>query len=189
MHELEAFLSMSSVQGVGETWSRAVFPLREPCAKIWARENNWEHHAVPGSCGLLHGWCAPGKFCNYDAVLLMRLRSALAVHRQVLRCGLHLYFFKNASFLNWIYPHILHVPKVQNTIFSRVIQFSLILQTDFDHCLCSSRGFLNRLCLISQGFGVAAKSTQECRRVDPMSIVVFHQADVGEFIRNEDTLT
>ncbi|KAA8595464.1 hypothetical protein FQN60_010755, partial [Etheostoma spectabile] len=27
------------------------------------------------------------------------------------------------------------------------------------------------------GFGVAAKSTQECRRVDPMSIVVFHQAD------------
>lgn len=43
--------------------------------------------------------------------------------------------------------------------------------------------------LISQGFGVAAKSTQECRRVDPMAIVVFHQADVGEFIRNEDTLT
>ncbi|KAF0043368.1 hypothetical protein F2P81_004705 [Scophthalmus maximus] len=39
------------------------------------------------------------------------------------------------------------------------------------------------------GFGVAAKTTQECRRVDPMSIVVFHQADVGEFIRNEDTLT
>lgn len=43
--------------------------------------------------------------------------------------------------------------------------------------------------LSSQGFGVAAKSTQECRRVDPMSIVVFHQADVGEFIRNEDSLT
>lgn len=41
----------------------------------------------------------------------------------------------------------------------------------------------------SQGFGVAAKSTQDCRRVDPMSIVVFHQADVGEFIRNEDALT
>uniref|UniRef100_A0AAY5KY43 60S ribosome subunit biogenesis protein NIP7 homolog n=1 Tax=Esox lucius TaxID=8010 RepID=A0AAY5KY43_ESOLU len=39
------------------------------------------------------------------------------------------------------------------------------------------------------GFGVAAKSTQECRRVDPMSIVVFHQADIGEFIRSEDTLT
>ncbi|KAI7802252.1 60S ribosome subunit biogenesis protein NIP7 homolog [Triplophysa rosa] len=39
------------------------------------------------------------------------------------------------------------------------------------------------------GFGVAAKTTQECRKVDPMSIVVFHQADVGEFIRSEDTLT
>ncbi|NXG67422.1 NIP7 protein, partial [Hemiprocne comata] len=39
------------------------------------------------------------------------------------------------------------------------------------------------------GFGVAAKSTQECRKVDPMAIVVFHQADVGEYVRNEDTLT
>lgn len=40
-----------------------------------------------------------------------------------------------------------------------------------------------------QGFGVAAKSTQECRKVDPMAIVVFHQADVGEYVRSEDTLT
>ncbi|NXY69588.1 NIP7 protein, partial [Glareola pratincola] len=39
------------------------------------------------------------------------------------------------------------------------------------------------------GFGVAAKSTQECRKVDPMAIVVFHQTDVGEYVRNEDTLT
>ncbi|XP_017321651.1 60S ribosome subunit biogenesis protein NIP7 homolog [Ictalurus punctatus] len=39
------------------------------------------------------------------------------------------------------------------------------------------------------GFGVAAKSTQECRKVDPMAIVALHQADVGEYIRNEDTLT
>ena len=44
-------------------------------------------------------------------------------------------------------------------------------------------------CCLCQGFGVAAKTTQECRKVDPMSIVVFHQTDVGEFIRNEDTLT
>ena len=51
--------------------------------------------------------------------------------------------------------------------------------------------YLSRLLLSPppQGFGVAAKTTQECRRMDPMSIVVFHQADVGEFIRNEDTLT
>ncbi|CAF1176268.1 unnamed protein product [Adineta steineri] len=39
------------------------------------------------------------------------------------------------------------------------------------------------------GFGVAAKSTIECRATDPMSLVVFHQADVGEFLRNEDALT
>ncbi|XP_070617827.1 60S ribosome subunit biogenesis protein NIP7 homolog isoform X2 [Erythrolamprus reginae] len=39
------------------------------------------------------------------------------------------------------------------------------------------------------GFGVAAKTTQECRKVDPMAIVVFHQADIGEYIRHEETLT
>ncbi|XP_013399191.1 60S ribosome subunit biogenesis protein NIP7 homolog [Lingula anatina] len=39
------------------------------------------------------------------------------------------------------------------------------------------------------GFGVAAKSTEDCRRVDPMTVVTFHQADIGEYIRSEDTLT
>ncbi|XP_005094014.1 60S ribosome subunit biogenesis protein NIP7 homolog isoform X1 [Aplysia californica] len=39
------------------------------------------------------------------------------------------------------------------------------------------------------GFGVAAKSTLNCRNCDPMTIVVFHQADTGEYIRNEDALT
>ncbi|XP_025081976.1 LOW QUALITY PROTEIN: 60S ribosome subunit biogenesis protein NIP7 homolog [Pomacea canaliculata] len=38
------------------------------------------------------------------------------------------------------------------------------------------------------GFGVAAKSTQECRHADPTTIVTFHQADVGEYIRNEESL-
>lgn len=38
------------------------------------------------------------------------------------------------------------------------------------------------------GFGVAAKSTQECRTVDPMTVVCFHQADIGEYIRSEDTI-
>ncbi|MBN3273476.1 NIP7 protein, partial [Polyodon spathula] len=42
---------------------------------------------------------------------------------------------------------------------------------------------------IPLGFGVAAKTTQECRKVDPMAIVVFHQVDIGEYIRSEDTLT
>lgn len=109
---------------MGETWSRAVVPLREPRDEVWAGENHREHHAVPRSGGLLHGRRAPRKCCL----------GTLAVTR--------------------------------------------LLDTTFD---LSS--------LSSQGFGVAAKSTQECRRVDPMSIVVFHQADVGEFIRNEDSLT
>ncbi|XP_059146102.1 60S ribosome subunit biogenesis protein NIP7 homolog isoform X2 [Physella acuta] len=39
------------------------------------------------------------------------------------------------------------------------------------------------------GFGVAAKSTLACRNCDPMTIVVFHQADLGQYIREEETLT
>ena len=35
---------------------------------------------------------------------------------------------------------------------------------------------------------MAAKSTEACRHTDPMTPVVFHQADIGEYIRNEDAL-
>jgi len=38
------------------------------------------------------------------------------------------------------------------------------------------------------GFGVTAKSTGECRTADPNAIVVFHQADVGEYLRSEDEM-
>lgn len=38
------------------------------------------------------------------------------------------------------------------------------------------------------GFGVTAKSTQECQASDPLSIICFHQADIGEYLRDEDTL-
>ena len=38
------------------------------------------------------------------------------------------------------------------------------------------------------GFGVTAKSTSECRNADPSAIVVFHQSDVGEYLRAEDEL-
>ncbi|GBG58700.1 hypothetical protein CBR_g101 [Chara braunii] len=41
---------------------------------------------------------------------------------------------------------------------------------------------------IPLGFGVAAHSTQECRKLDPNAIVVLHQADVGEYLRQEDDL-
>jgi 60S ribosome subunit biogenesis protein NIP7 len=30
------------------------------------------------------------------------------------------------------------------------------------------------------GFGVAAKSTQDCRKLDPNAIVAYHQSDIGE---------
>lgn len=36
------------------------------------------------------------------------------------------------------------------------------------------------------GFGVAGKSTSDCRRADPRDIVCLRQADVGEYLRHED---
>ncbi|KAJ6810690.1 60S ribosome subunit biogenesis protein NIP7 [Iris pallida] len=38
------------------------------------------------------------------------------------------------------------------------------------------------------GFGVAARGTQECRKAIADAIVVNHQADLGEYLRNEDDL-
>jgi 60S ribosome subunit biogenesis protein NIP7 len=43
-------------------------------------------------------------------------------------------------------------------------------------------------CLLVQGFGVSAKSTAEARRLDPTGVVTFRQADIGEYLREEDTL-
>lgn len=41
---------------------------------------------------------------------------------------------------------------------------------------------------IPLGFGVSAKSTADCRHADPMAIIAFHQADIGEYLRSEETL-
>ncbi|MCJ1325992.1 ribosome biosynthesis protein nip7 [Thelotrema lepadinum] len=38
------------------------------------------------------------------------------------------------------------------------------------------------------GFGVTARSAAEVRRLEPTAIVAFRQADVGEYLREEDTL-
>ncbi|KAJ1649649.1 ribosome biosynthesis protein nip7, partial [Dispira simplex] len=38
------------------------------------------------------------------------------------------------------------------------------------------------------GFGVTARSTVELRKLDPTAVVVFHQADVGEYLRQESTM-
>ena len=39
-----------------------------------------------------------------------------------------------------------------------------------------------------QGFGVTARSTAEARRLEPTGITTYRQADVGEYLREEDTL-
>jgi 60S ribosome subunit biogenesis protein NIP7 len=38
------------------------------------------------------------------------------------------------------------------------------------------------------GFGTTAKSTAEVRKMEPQGVVAFHQADVGEYLRDEETL-
>ncbi|KAI8867806.1 putative NIP7-required for efficient 60S ribosome subunit biogenesis [Ramicandelaber brevisporus] len=38
------------------------------------------------------------------------------------------------------------------------------------------------------GFGVTARSTVEIRKLQPTATIVFHQADVGEYLRDEETL-
>ncbi len=54
--------------------------------------------------------------------------------------------------------------------------------------LCFSE-LLSFMIAFLQGFGVVAKSTQDCRHADPATIVAFHQSDIGEYLRSEDTLT
>ncbi|CAD8156680.1 unnamed protein product [Paramecium pentaurelia] len=36
------------------------------------------------------------------------------------------------------------------------------------------------------GFGVASRSTLQCKDLDPTTVVVFNQADLGEYLRAED---
>ncbi|WPK25868.1 hypothetical protein PUMCH_003202 [Australozyma saopauloensis] len=38
------------------------------------------------------------------------------------------------------------------------------------------------------GFGVSAKSTAETKNMQPTAIVAFRQGDIGEYLREEDTL-
>lgn len=38
------------------------------------------------------------------------------------------------------------------------------------------------------GFGRAAHTTEAAKDLDPTSIVVLHQADIGEFLRSEDNM-
>ncbi|XP_014204715.1 60S ribosome subunit biogenesis protein NIP7 homolog [Copidosoma floridanum] len=38
------------------------------------------------------------------------------------------------------------------------------------------------------GFGVASKNTFDCKAADPMAVVCYHQADIGEYVRSENSL-
>jgi len=45
-----------------------------------------------------------------------------------------------------------------------------------------------RCAQVPLGFGATAFSTEECRALDPTRIVVFHQADLGEYLRDEQLM-
>jgi 60S ribosome subunit biogenesis protein NIP7 len=38
------------------------------------------------------------------------------------------------------------------------------------------------------GFAIAARSSQGCKAAEPGACVAFHQADIGEYIRQEEEL-
>lgn len=38
------------------------------------------------------------------------------------------------------------------------------------------------------GFGVAAQTTERAQEMDPTGVVVLHQADIGEYVRSEETV-
>ena len=40
---------------------------------------------------------------------------------------------------------------------------------------------------IPLGFGVVAKSTVQCRDLEPTGIVAVNQCDLGEYLRSEDS--
>jgi 60S ribosome subunit biogenesis protein NIP7 len=41
---------------------------------------------------------------------------------------------------------------------------------------------------VALGFATTAKSAALCSKLDPTAIAAYHQADVGEYLRDEDTL-
>jgi len=41
---------------------------------------------------------------------------------------------------------------------------------------------------IPLGFGTTARSTQDCRKLEPQDIVCFNQADLGEYLRDEEAI-
>jgi 60S ribosome subunit biogenesis protein NIP7 len=41
---------------------------------------------------------------------------------------------------------------------------------------------------LTKGFGVTARSTTDSRKLEPTAIAVFHQEDVGVYLREEDTM-
>lgn len=76
----------------------------------------------------------------------------------------------------------MHILLKENLVFPKCLLFFIKKKFLVDHI----SELTIHACL--QGFGVAAKSTQDCRHADPMTLVAFHQADIGEYIRNEEAL-
>ena len=77
---------------------------------------------------------------------------------------------------------------VGNVVFIRESSIEIRVRTSDGEHADESRGVILSMSDVPLGFGVCAKSTQECRKADPSAVVCFHQADIGEYLRAEDDM-
>ena len=84
------------------------------------------------------------------------------------------------STIRSIYSLYVFVPGVENQTTWEIRDFLIVVVVQYEYGVFPSLG--------TQGFGVAAKSTQECRHADPTAVVAFHQTDIGEYLRSEEML-
>lgn len=89
------------------------------------------------------------------------------------------------STIRSIYIYV-NVPGVENQTTWEIRDFLIVVVVLMT--LISMSVVFSLLWVYTQGFGVAAKSTQECRHADPTAVVAFHQTDIGEYLRSEEML-
>lgn len=204
--------SAATVQALAETWCWAVVPVWQSCPEVWSGQNHRQHSAVPGCYSLLNDRHASGKIVS-SFELLCRCSKQIIIlslysHLNILaKCPdpslvVGVLFESVASSQCYQSHHDLKHCSVlaqldgDSRLFFHIGTSKYMYMKSFpvaawDEVYLTEVCYFSFLCvhLFLQGFGVAAKSTLECRKADPGTLVAFHQADIGEYLRSEDTLT
>uniref|UniRef100_A0A023F9B3 60S ribosome subunit biogenesis protein NIP7 homolog n=1 Tax=Triatoma infestans TaxID=30076 RepID=A0A023F9B3_TRIIF len=107
-------------------------------------------------------------------------------------------FTKNGKFhlhitaLNYLAPYAQHKIWIKPSAEQQFLYGHNVLKSGLGRITDNTERYQNVVVYsmndIPLGFGVAARSTAECKHVDPLAIVCLHQADIGEYVRAEDTL-